>query len=128
MIYSGDEYIKEHICPEISEFGSQVANILGYVYKGIYHIPQESLKKAHWQGNGYVEITINESLATYDYDRLTQLVVLCHDGAVRMEISAVRAARLRLIFHKRQREGRLFDRHPTIEDAVKAIREAFDKD
>lgn len=62
-------------------------------------------------------------IATYDTDALTRLVVLAHDRCVRLDVSPHTFQHLRVGMWTRScREGRLFDRHPTIEGAIAAIR------
>ena len=66
-----------------------------------------------------ISITLAQSMATYDDDMLTHAVILAHDYCIRLEIVPA-GQRLKLILHKRiGRDGRLWDRHPTIETAIK---------
>ena len=71
-----------------SGFGAKVADILGEVYSGIYHIDNEDLRAADFTHERFVAIALPGCLATYDADYLTRLVILCHDAAIRLELDA----------------------------------------
>ena len=116
--YSGAEWLDA----ELSPLGRKVADILGQVWGGIYHIDNRWLRRVNWKHAWVVEITLREEMSTYDPDRLTRLVALCHDAAVRMNIRAATHGYLTLTFHQRQRDGVLCERHPTMEAAIESIR------
>ncbi len=71
-------------------------------------------------------VQINEPYghwATYDFSDLTRLVVLSHDRMIRSEIRPSGPGRIKFILWKRhKREGRSYERHPTIEEAIIHIR------
>lgn len=115
----------------VSAVGALAADILQEVYGGIYHI--EGVEKISFAGS-YVEVPIHGSLSTYDWNLLTRLVVLAHDRCVRIEVSAklvkgsyegdeYESPELVLLFHKRERGGDWYHGHPTMEEAIKTIRE-----
>lgn len=126
--YSGAEWVQEaikygSIKGPMSELGELVAEILGEVYYGIYHLDSGCLSRVDWANGYWIEIVIGRDMATYDGDTLTRLVILCHELLVRCEIEAAAPRYLRLIFHKRHaRDGKMSRRHPTIEDAVASVR------
>lgn len=60
--------------------------------------------------------------ATYDFDLLTRAVVFAHDRGIRFAIASSRPGHLRLFLHKRARQGALSQRHPTLDEAVSAVR------
>lgn len=64
------------------------------------------------------EISVPAGIATFDGDVLTCLVIGAHQFCVRVEIAGGGPRKVKLYFHDRQREGRLFDRHPTMEQAL----------
>ena len=125
--YAGADWLKDGISAEaVSPFGEQVANILGDAFFGIYHLDYVSLKKADWKNNDWIQVTVCGGLSTYDNDGLTRLVVLCHDRLVRLEIRAAAPKYLRLCFSPRKsRDGHMFERHPTLEDAMVRIRDHY---
>jgi hypothetical protein len=84
---------------------------------GEHHFPGE-LKE--W-GNGWI-IRAQNNLSTYDFNHLTRLVVMAHDKAIRVEIVPKGMNIIYIAIHKRSREGDYYERHPTMEDAIKKIR------
>lgn len=98
-----------------------VLEILSKVFSGVHNIPWTKKRLVPW-GDGW-SCNIHRNLSTYDNDSLTRLVVLCHDACIRLEISPSGPGLLRLSFWQRDgRDGRLYARHPTLEDNVKRIR------
>jgi hypothetical protein len=75
----------------LSPLGRKVAEIVGAVVRGIYHIEQYTAD-VDWSNERFIEIRTHNSflanISTYDCSALTELVVLCHDAAIRLEISA----------------------------------------
>jgi hypothetical protein len=105
-----------------SALGKEVADILGQVWKGLYHLDED---KIDWENDRYIEVNMVEDLSTWDFNRLTELVVLCHDRAIRMSINKCNFSCLKLIFHKRSRTGDITQRHPKMEEAIELIRSAI---
>jgi hypothetical protein len=116
---------------EMSEFGAVVANILGYVFRGIYHMDPSALNKVDWSRNWVkVKAYRGHHLATWDGAELTELVLLCHHLCIRFSVSAEFGGRLCLNFHKRKRdtvvgENRICEGHPTVEEAVERVRKVL---
>lgn len=108
----------------VSSFGSEVAEIIGVIYKGIYHIPTTvQHKRTEWHSESWIEITVPCGLSTYDGSELTNLIVLCHDAAIRLEIRAASKGYLRLCFSPRDANSQsIFSGHPSIENAVTSAR------
>lgn len=75
--------------------------------------------KVHQCGYGIKINTRSGGWSTYDQDRLTALVVLAHENMVRVEVvpSGPRMVGFEL-FKRHHRDGRMFERHPTIECAI----------
>jgi len=115
--YSGSDWMKGNKV-EMSPFGETVADILGQVYRGIYHLQSPSLFKAKWNHENYIEISLYVRPSTFDGGDLTEMVVLCHDLAVRLEIRPCNISHLKLCFSKRKRDGDFWERHPSIDEAV----------
>lgn len=75
-------------------------------------------------GNG-VCINQKRSFATYDDNWLTNLVFMAHDRCIRVELQAAGHGNMRVILFKRAgRDGRLMERHPTLEDAIVGYRQS----
>jgi hypothetical protein len=123
--FSGADWLKSALHKKLSPFGELVADVLGQVYGGIYHIQSEvSHPRAEWEHPNRIEICTYGDLSTYDFDILTKLVVLCHDNAIRLTVAPASNKFLRLIFFKRVRVSEHWsERHPTLEDAAAGIRE-----
>jgi len=66
------------------------------------------------------------SAATYDWNRLTRLVLPAHRDAVRIEIASSGPRLVKIIAHKREapKDGdSIWMRHPTLSDLIKEIEE-----
>lgn len=126
MKYSGADWIQKDLGVTPSPFGAEVADMLGLVFVGIYHLDTSALRRAEWGHPDYVLVKLSPSreLATFDFDHLTTLCVLAHDRCIRFSVRAS-MNRLELLFHKRQREGGRMLRHPSIEDAIADVRSAW---
>lgn len=122
-MHEGAGWIKKAFGVEPSPLGEAVANLLGDAFYGIYHLNPTSLRKVEWADPTYVAVVIDRPLATFDFDELTRLVVLCHDRLIRMQVRAAAPRYLKLEFSQRkERHGDKFSRHPTIEDAIVGVR------
>lgn len=76
-------------------------------------------------GDSGIQISLRSgfSAATFDFNGLTRAVVMAHDRCIRFEIYPSAPKSLGLRLHKRSgRDGRMHERHPTLESAVKDIR------
>ena len=82
-------------------------------FGGKHHFPS---KIKEW-GNGWC-INSRYDLATYDGNTLTRLVLMAHEKCIRVELLSAGLHGIKIILHKRQRDGRLFERHPTIEQVL----------
>ena len=118
----GAAHVREGYGVEPSELGAITADLLDELFRGLYHIERDALR-VDWTDTHHITLTWYGSLATFDFDLMTRLVFLCHDYCVRGEVSAATPNRLRLMFHRRQREGAIYKRHPTLEQAVATWRE-----
>lgn len=87
------------------------------IYGGEHHFPNE-LKS--W-GEGWA-MKDHSEMATWDFDRLTRLVVLGHDRNIRVGISPFGMKAYVITLHKRQATTDLMTGHPTIEQAIERVR------
>ena len=97
------------------------------LFCGQHHIPAPGHEGEHgvreWGLGWYVNAHAGAGFATYDFDKLTRFVLLCHDRCVRGEIAPAGPVRIRLMIHQRERgTGSIMSQHPTIEEAVERWR------
>ncbi len=86
---------------------------------GGYHHINENIKP---YGTGLQINTRSRGWATFDANNLTRAVVMAHERTIRFEIEPSSPGMLKLCFDKRQRTGRMDERHPTLEQAVEAMK------
>lgn len=98
-----------------------VARVMG----GFHHIIGGAFRPA---GRGIRIVLLTGGFATFDSDRLTALVFAAHDHAVRVELCTGAPNRVGLMLHRREREGSLYNRHPTLDEAVSKWRERNPQD
>lgn len=122
-MYSGARWIQDEFKTEMSPLGKAVANLLGRVFRGIYHLSTTALKKVDWTGNYCIEFVFNGDLATVDFSSLTELVLFGHDEMIRICIYGVGPGYMKMQFHQRKsRTGGMSERYPTIEEHIKKLR------
>lgn len=112
-----------------SETGLRVAELLER-WQGLHHMESSAMKKVNWSNTLYQTVVLSSigtpggALATFDFDDLTRLVFLAHDLCIRVSIEPCNPKHLRLMFHpRRERDGGMSIRHPTIETALERWRE-----
>lgn len=128
MKFSGSDWLKESLrVGDMSEIGEAVGDLLGDIYRGIYHINSSALEKVDWSDPYSIEIVLPPEFCTVDGNKLTELVVLCHDRMIRCSIQGISSwGHMKMRFHQRnKRSGMMHERYPTIEDVIKDIRDAF---
>lgn len=117
-MYHGDKEFK------ISPLGRNVADFLGELFCGIYHLDLGALNRVEWGNTYFINISIGwKTWSTYDFDLLTRLVFLSHRMALRVELQPTRNQYIRLLFHQRKRSGGFSERMPTLAQAVKQFEE-----
>lgn len=77
---------------------------------GHHHLP-----KIYECGAG-VCVNFSGDLATWDSNKLTNLVLVAHRYLVRIEIASSGLGRLKVIAHRRKAEGSMSQRHPGLTD------------
>ena len=86
----------------------------GELFGGVHHIPGYKVIPV---GIGGFKVRCRAPMATYDNAMLTKLVMMCHDQAVRAEISPGMGF-FTINIWKRQRQGEYYERHPEISEAI----------
>lgn len=114
-------YWKSQRTDPMSEFGKKVADLLGQVYGGIYHLDSKALSKVDWSDPDRIELVFHDGrgLATYDSSDLTNMVLLCHMMDVRLDIEAATCHYLRLVFMPVTRRGFFRVGHPYLDEAIR---------
>ncbi len=103
----------------MSEAQTACLDLLCEVFHGEHHTPD----RIYAFGRGIKCNVFGSQMATFDFDYLTRLVVLAHDRCVRVEIAPSGPGRVGLALFKRAgRDGSIYDRHPTMEQALERIR------
>lgn len=70
----------------LSENARKTLIILSEVFGGLHHLEGSQLKIFDYQSSRYNQYLLKASLATFDNQQLTLLVIIAHDMAVRFEI------------------------------------------
>lgn len=116
-----------HGAGKVSDEGLRCADLLERWLGGLHHMPgRKRVRGVEWDAP-FVRVLIGHSLATYDFARLTHLVFLAHDLAIRAELGACNMQHVELMLHPRRRradgswEGWVM--HPSLNEAVTAWRE-----
>ena len=119
MAISDVLWLKNHFKPrrKISPFGESVADLLGDLFKGIYHIDRRVLSpKVKWDDSRSIDLIISGELATFDNNLLTNLVILAHCRCIRVSIEGCSSGYLKLVFSARDKDGQNWNRHPSIKE------------
>jgi hypothetical protein len=100
--HSGADWMAKQNCfKSPSALGIKVADILGQVYLGIYHIDNSvTNKKVDWGNKSEISVTISSELATFDSAELTFLIFCCIELNVSVQISGVFKGYLKLTFRE----------------------------
>ena len=110
--YSGAGWLQRSLGPSrsLGPFGTRVANVLGQVYRGIYHIDSAVLKKGmFWDEPWVLPVNVSGGLATFDFDELTRLVFCCQQAGIGVDICGCPWAYTKLLFSaKRPTIGQIF--------------------
>lgn len=87
-------------------------------YRGEHHFPA----KMKPYGEGW-SMSHFGSMATYDDNDLTRLVLLAHAKCIRVQIEQGGPNRLKIEIWKRERDGPMYARHPTIEQVLAEVKQ-----
>ena len=100
------------------------AEMLADIYGGFHHLYSDI--KEH--GTGIEISTTPFRLATFDFSALTVAIFMAHDRMIRLSLDQSGPRMIKLVLHRRhKREGKMHERHPTIETALAMYRERFPK-
>lgn len=81
--YNVDKKGKER---PLSENARKTLIMLSEAFGGLHHLDSDQLKIFDYQSDFYNQYLLNHSIATFDDMRLTCLVIMAHDMAVRFDI------------------------------------------
>lgn len=131
--FAGNEWLTSNLAYEKkgapSALGRRVADLLGELALGLYHLPKSALYDTDWSNTHHIEVSLENgyvTLCTVDSNFLTRLVFLAHDYGMRVEIRPRTFRHLTLMFWQREvRDGSISERCPTAEDALAAHRAAY---
>jgi hypothetical protein len=121
---TGSDWLRGCRITSLSPLGEQVADLLGDLFVGLYHL--DGAESVDWANDHHIEVRVRyKEWASFDTNLLTKLVFLAHDRCIRVSVSPRSHLALTLLFHQRQRDGGTWARHPTIEDALAMYREFY---
>jgi len=117
-------WVERHIKRTLTDFQRRAVVLLCQARRSGPYEFARTFETAEWGwGNGVRFVVERPSLATYDSDGLTALVIGAHDQAIRVEIDPRSFTHLAIIMHPRTREHeKQWGRHPSIEHAVARYR------
>jgi len=121
-------WVERHIKRTLTDFQRRAVVLLCQARRAGPYDFARTFETAEWGwGNGVRFVVERPSLATYDADGLTALVIGAHDQAIRVEIDPRSFTHLTIAMWPRQREHKhQWGRHPTIEQAVARYRGNLD--
>lgn len=92
---------------------------------GAHNLPVNWQRAKFGKKWAYTEFMFRGEMATADFNALARLVILAHEECVRISIEPHTFQHLKIrMFTRYSREGSMFERHPTIDQAVAEIRKA----
>ena len=82
-----------------------------------------TFRRANWEYGLGVSFIVKGCFSTFDSDGLTRLVIGAHDRCIRVQVEGCGPNLMRIcMWPRKSREGQLFERHPTLEQAAASIR------
>lgn len=109
MSHSDDPFYRK---PWMTDDHWRCACLLSRVFGGFHH-----MKEVKQRADGVSAIVHQHDLATFDFSHLTALVILAHQRCIRVAICTA-GMRLEVRAYPRVRVGTMYERHPTLEEAV----------
>ena len=103
-------------------------NFLCDMSGGSHHV----YEKVHPVCDFGIKINTQRDFATYDFDLLTQIVIMAHKRAIRVEFSGSGPNMVKLLISVRQhdKESKIsyYERHPSLEDLIIKCEESLKED
>ena len=96
--YAGADWLqRQNRALAISEFGGRVADTLGQVYCGLYHLSNTALfhKRTRWDDDTYIKVVTRGRLTQAD---LIALVEQCRQHSIHVEIDGASNGYMQLLF------------------------------
>lgn len=93
-------------------FKDRAKKMLSRVYGGDHHV-----RRLRDEGR-FMTCLHGGDLASFDFDHMTRLVLGAHEYCLRVSVSNGGPNQLKIWVWDRKREGRMSERHPTIEQAM----------
>lgn len=142
MQYAGSEWLERHLAAMheaaasrprgrcnaskiVTPLGRDVADAIGFAWRGIYHLPPSSINRAPWHHPLLVRVTVLDQISTYDADTLTRLMVACFDLRLRLEICSAGPRMIGIAMSPRTRSGMICESIPHLDDFVRQIRTEY---
>lgn len=95
----------------------KVDHFVSDVFGGAHHVAKLERKGHYYQCVPY------GTLATYDDDRLTRVVIAAHKYGLRAEVDNYGMRGVKILLHNRaSRTGRMWERHPTLDKVMETTR------
>jgi hypothetical protein len=111
---------------QLNEFHKRAFTILGIVGGGIYNAPI-SWKTVFWHPR-MISCAWRNELGTFDFNALTDFVFLCHAARIRGSIGPRAKCHIEIHLSERRSEGRMCEKHPSLEEALTAWHARFPSD
>ena len=100
------------------DFDDKAERFVGDVFGGVHRVIKFERKSNHWL------CVPHSSLSTWDDDKLTRIVIASHKYGIRAEVDNHGMRGVKILLHNRvSREGSMYKRHPTIQQAIARISE-----
>lgn len=104
----------------LSSVATKALTIISYLEGGLHHVSWKQRENFQYFDEHSFIYKRFGNMATYDSSELTTLVVLCHELAVRVEISSQGFRYTRMLFTERVRDSpKMYERHPSIDEVIK---------
>lgn len=112
------EWVSRHLRRNLSDLESAFVGLLCDAFAtGPWNLV-EAWRNMRLVEDIYCRCSVWDEMCTVDGNALTALVFAAHDRCMRVTVRPAGPRRLEIRAWQRTREGRLSERHPTLEEAV----------